>query len=431
MIFCDKVRRHQKKNEERWSSKRHQPIIFFPDDALCEKERERGERGERGAEGARGENDDMSAGVSTAAAAVCRNPAAGVSGRRAEGGGNGSGSGRRLLAQQKHIRGSRRSNKWPTGQLLSSDACAQASSSTTATNAGSTEHPRRRARSSAPASFFTGAGGGARLASARRHHHHLESGGGGVCRALAEDRPASFFDAASDDDGDDDKKVGEGVSSNVVSGSGGGTTPNDDADADTTTAPSSPEKKNDVNGGGSTTPYAPSPTPSPSPSPSPPTKDNVADENNARTTQLASSSPSSSPYDTMSQAQIDSVLPTGVDGQYIQGAALANAKDNVKPYWLAPLGVRRHLPLLIFLPGLDGSGLLIWSQLEELSPFYDVRCLAIPPADRSTYEQLAARINGEIEAERAARGDLRGMPVTVAGESFSGPLALMVGPGVI
>ena len=131
----------------------------------------------------------------------------------------------------------------------------------------------------------------------------------------------------------------------------------------------------------------------------------------------------------MSQAQIDSVLPTGVDGQYIQGAALANAKDNVEPYWLAPLGVRRHLPLLIFLPGLDGSGLLIWSQLEELSPFYDVRCLAIPPADRSTYEQLAARINAEIEAERAARGDLRGMPVTVAGESFSGPLALMVSLG--
>ena len=40
-------------------------------------------------------------------------------------------------------------------------------------------------------------------------------------------------------------------------------------------------------------------------------------------------------------------------------------------------------------PLLDGSGLLIWSQLEELSPFYDVRCLAVPPADRSTYESLA------------------------------------------
>jgi len=56
-------------------------------------------------------------------------------------------------------------------------------------------------------------------------------------------------------------------------------------------------------------------------------------------------------------------------------------------------GVRRHLPLLVFLPGLDGSGLLIWSQLEELSPFYDVRCLAVPPADRSTYESLAVGPN--------------------------------------
>lgn len=129
----------------------------------------------------------------------------------------------------------------------------------------------------------------------------------------------------------------------------------------------------------------------------------------------------------MSQSQIDSVLPTGVDGQYIRGVALSNAKGNAEPYWLSPLGVRRHLPLLIFLPGLDGSGLLIWSQLEELSPFYDVRCLAIPPTDRSTYDQLAARVNDEIASERAARGDLRGMPVTVAGESFSGPLALMIG----
>ena len=71
--------------------------------------------------------------------------------------------------------------------------------------------------------------------------------------------------------------------------------------------------------------------------------------------------------------------------------------------------------------------MLIWSQLEELSPFYDVRCLAMPPCDRSTFEQLAGIIAAEIADERSARGNLSGMPVTVGGESFSGPLVLMVG----
>ncbi len=36
------------------------------------------------------------------------------------------------------------------------------------------------------------------------------------------------------------------------------------------------------------------------------------------------------------------------------------------PHFTAPLGIRRHLPLFVFLPGLDGTGMYISSQLEGL-----------------------------------------------------------------
>lgn len=59
------------------------------------------------------------------------------------------------------------------------------------------------------------------------------------------------------------------------------------------------------------------------------------------------------------------------------------------PHFTAPLGIRRHLPLFVFLPGLDGTGMYISSQLEGLKPHYDVRCLCIPVADRQGYDALA------------------------------------------
>ena len=52
---------------------------------------------------------------------------------------------------------------------------------------------------------------------------------------------------------------------------------------------------------------------------------------------------------------------------------------------------RGEKPLLLYLPGIDGTYLPIFTQLPELARDYDVRCLTIAPDDRSTFSALAAR----------------------------------------
>ena len=50
-------------------------------------------------------------------------------------------------------------------------------------------------------------------------------------------------------------------------------------------------------------------------------------------------------------------------------------------------------PLLVYVPGLDGTGQGIRRQLETLTRAgYDVRALYIPAADRSTWQQLASTV---------------------------------------
>ncbi|KAK3241622.1 hypothetical protein CYMTET_48630 [Cymbomonas tetramitiformis] len=118
------------------------------------------------------------------------------------------------------------------------------------------------------------------------------------------------------------------------------------------------------------------------------------------------------------------------DGKAVQRAAIGHINSSHEaPHFVAPLGVRRHLPLFIFLPGLDGTGLYLASQLDNLKEHYDVRCLAIPPTDRLSYTELADIVFDFICRERAARGTgvggcSGGSLVTVAGESFGAPIGL-------
>jgi hypothetical protein len=245
-------------------------------------------------------------GATQACAAVCRNPAAGVSGRRAESASRRGGhkkNGARVLDGKA---------AWKRR-----GAATHASSSATAA-AGGTGAYRPAARgssSSAPAaSLFT-------RRPARRH----------LVGALAEDRPVGAGGIpipprpnngdGDDEEGGDDNLVLEGVSSNVVASAAPAVTPgkNGASGAAHSASPSSPQPPAAVSYNNNTT----------------------GSNNTSNTTgstgsaQLASAA---SAFDAMSQAQIDSVLPTGVNGQYIQGAALSNARDNTEPYWLAPLG---------------------------------------------------------------------------------------------
>jgi pimeloyl-ACP methyl ester carboxylesterase len=87
---------------------------------------------------------------------------------------------------------------------------------------------------------------------------------------------------------------------------------------------------------------------------------------------------------------------------------------------LRPAGTQPQLPLFIFLPGMDGSGLLQKQQSAYLADSCDVRCLQIPANDMSSWEGMAAAVSDLVAQER--QGNPR--PVYLCGESFGGCLAL-------
>ncbi|CAK6687827.1 alpha/beta hydrolase [Synechococcus sp. CBW1107] len=78
-------------------------------------------------------------------------------------------------------------------------------------------------------------------------------------------------------------------------------------------------------------------------------------------------------------------------------------------------------PLFVFLPGMDGSGTLLQSQVAGLSPHFDIRSLSIPPDDRTGWGELTERVATLIRVEQQRHP---GHTTTVCGESFGGCLAL-------
>uniref|UniRef100_B8HPV3 Alpha/beta hydrolase fold protein n=1 Tax=Cyanothece sp. (strain PCC 7425 / ATCC 29141) TaxID=395961 RepID=B8HPV3_CYAP4 len=93
------------------------------------------------------------------------------------------------------------------------------------------------------------------------------------------------------------------------------------------------------------------------------------------------------------------------------------------PVLLSPLEINPHRPLFVFLPGLDGTGELLRVQTAGLGGNFNVRCLAIPPDDLSSWDRLAEQVIALIEAELARMSCSQ---VYLCGESFGGCLALKV-----
>lgn len=84
----------------------------------------------------------------------------------------------------------------------------------------------------------------------------------------------------------------------------------------------------------------------------------------------------------------------------------------------APVGKHPHRPLLVYLPGMDGSGELFSAQSDRLRHHFDIRCLMIPGDDLSSWESLASQVVRLIRQEAGAA------PVYLCGESFGACLAL-------
>lgn len=94
-----------------------------------------------------------------------------------------------------------------------------------------------------------------------------------------------------------------------------------------------------------------------------------------------------------------------------------------RPCFLTPLKLNPNHPLFVFLPGMDGTGKLLRTQTAGLEAAFDVRCLAIPPDDLTSWEELTEQVVNLIQAELDS-GSQRS--VYLCGESFGGCLALKV-----
>jgi pimeloyl-ACP methyl ester carboxylesterase len=96
---------------------------------------------------------------------------------------------------------------------------------------------------------------------------------------------------------------------------------------------------------------------------------------------------------------------------------------DLKPCFLTPKPVQSDAPLFIYLPGMDGTGQLLQTQIPELSIGLDIRCLAISKNHLGTWDVLARNvldlIHGELEKSCQR-------PIYLCGESFGGCLAMKV-----
>jgi pimeloyl-[acyl-carrier protein] methyl ester esterase len=75
------------------------------------------------------------------------------------------------------------------------------------------------------------------------------------------------------------------------------------------------------------------------------------------------------------------------------------------------------LPVLVLLPGLDGTGKLFGEFVKVLDPCIRAVVVAYPTDQPLAYEALEARVLGALPREQ---------PFVLLGESFSGPIAIRI-----
>ncbi|KAK3418451.1 hypothetical protein EUGRSUZ_H04409 [Eucalyptus grandis] len=100
--------------------------------------------------------------------------------------------------------------------------------------------------------------------------------------------------------------------------------------------------------------------------------------------------------------------------------------DGGPPRWFCPVECGQPLndsPLLLFLPGLDGTGLGLILHHKALGRAFEVRCLHIPVYDRTPFEGLVTFVEETVKAEYASSPS---KPIYLVGDSFGGCLALAV-----
>lgn len=87
---------------------------------------------------------------------------------------------------------------------------------------------------------------------------------------------------------------------------------------------------------------------------------------------------------------------------------------------LAPRQFQPDRPLLVYFPGMDGTGNLLAPQIESLERYFDIRCLALPTAAGDDWQALVTQTAALLRREVRAIP----RPTILCGESFGGCLAL-------
>jgi pimeloyl-ACP methyl ester carboxylesterase len=83
---------------------------------------------------------------------------------------------------------------------------------------------------------------------------------------------------------------------------------------------------------------------------------------------------------------------------------------------------QQHLPLLIYFPGMDGTGVLFARQQEQLARYFDVCCLTISRHNLFSWDKLVDGVLELIDKELAGRE----REIHLCGESFGACLAMLV-----
>ncbi|MEL6247102.1 MAG: alpha/beta hydrolase [Cyanobacteria bacterium J06626_23] len=90
---------------------------------------------------------------------------------------------------------------------------------------------------------------------------------------------------------------------------------------------------------------------------------------------------------------------------------------------LTPTPPQPQRPLFIFLPGMDGTGQLLRTQLSGLSQGFDIRCLALSVQNNWPWPQL---VDQTLQLLRPMIQAVPRPAVYLCGESFGGCLALQL-----
>lgn len=101
--------------------------------------------------------------------------------------------------------------------------------------------------------------------------------------------------------------------------------------------------------------------------------------------------------------------------------------DGGPPRWFCPLVKKREektRPLMLFLPGLDGTGQMIAPQAENLADKFDLWAMAVPQDSKANFEEIVDKAVDTVRRE--AENSPPERPVYLAGDSFGAVVAIEV-----